>query len=129
MVDYGLAKQHLDKNGVPHDARKNTDFRGTITYASLNAHNKVDLSRRDDMWSFYFVILDFFNEELPWRTCRSCLTQQPPLRMKSAILKQKPSKTLKPDSGELPPVTSPASSISSITSSHSSTLTVQTTTT
>ena len=71
MVDFGLAKQHLDKNGVPHEARKNTDFRGTITYASLNAHNKVDLSRRDDLWSFYFVILDFLNEELPWRTCKN----------------------------------------------------------
>lgn len=70
MVDFGLAKQHLDKNGVPHEMRKNTDFRGTITYASLNAHNKIDLSRRDDMWSFYFVILDFLNEELPWRTCK-----------------------------------------------------------
>ncbi len=71
MVDFGLAKQHLDKNGVPHEIRKNTDFRGTITYASLNAHNKVDLARRDDMWSFYFVILDFLNEDLPWRTCKT----------------------------------------------------------
>lgn len=47
--------------------RKFTDFRGTITYSSLNAHIKVDLSRRDDLWSFYFVILDFFNEVLPWK--------------------------------------------------------------
>lgn len=22
------------------------------------------------MWSFYFVILDFLNEELPWRSCK-----------------------------------------------------------
>ena len=56
--------------GTPYEERKNTDFRGTITYASLNAHNKVDLSRRDDLWSFYFVILDFLGEELPWRTCK-----------------------------------------------------------
>lgn len=55
---------------MPYEERKNTDFRGTITYASLNAHNKVDLSRRDDLWSFYFVILDFLGEELPWRTCK-----------------------------------------------------------
>ena len=56
--------------GLPYEERKNTDFRGTITYASVNAHNKVDLSRRDDLWSFYFVILDFLGEELPWRTCK-----------------------------------------------------------
>jgi hypothetical protein len=28
---------------------------------------KKDLSRRDDLWSFYFVILDFLNVSLPWK--------------------------------------------------------------
>ena len=70
MVDFGLAKQHLNQHGKPHPRRKNTNFRGTLTYASLNAHNKIDLSRRDDLWSFYFVMLDFLNEDLPWRQCR-----------------------------------------------------------
>ena len=50
MVDFGLAKQHLNKNGnlklkifigLPIDQRPTADFRGTITYASLNAHNKI----------------------------------------------------------------------------------------
>ena len=40
MVDFGLAKIHLDKNNNPLPARLNTDFRGTLTYASLNAHHK-----------------------------------------------------------------------------------------
>ena len=66
MIDFGLAKKHLI-NGTPLPPRQNTDFRGTITYASLNAHNKLDLSRRDDLWSFYFMILDFLNEQIPWR--------------------------------------------------------------
>ena len=51
MVDFGLAKLHLNKNGtadhliigVPIDQRPTADFRGTITYASLNAHNKIVL--------------------------------------------------------------------------------------
>lgn len=66
MVDFGLAKLHM-VNGLPLDMRPNADFRGTIAYASLNAHLKIDLSRRDDMWSFYFVILDFLNIKIPWR--------------------------------------------------------------
>ncbi len=50
VVDFGLAKQHLSKNGtsadsnpigMPVDQRPTADFRGTITYASLNAHNKI----------------------------------------------------------------------------------------
>ena len=40
MVDYGLAKMHLDKNSKPLPQRLHTEFRGTLTYASLNAHNK-----------------------------------------------------------------------------------------
>lgn len=28
------------------------------------------MSRRDDLWSFYFVVLDFLNEQLPWRNCK-----------------------------------------------------------
>ena len=40
MVDFGLAKLHLDKNHKSFPARINTDFRGTLTYASLNAHLK-----------------------------------------------------------------------------------------
>jgi len=86
MVDFGLAKVHLGKDGtppkhllgVPLEQRPIADFRGTVTYASLNAHNKIvspirtcqDLSRRDDLWSLYFVILDFLNEQLPWRNCK-----------------------------------------------------------
>lgn len=41
MVDFGLAKVHLDRDMKPFHPRMNTDFRGTLTYASLNAHNKL----------------------------------------------------------------------------------------
>lgn len=47
--------------------RAQADFRGTISYASLNAHLKIELSRRDDLWSFYFVILEFLDENIPWK--------------------------------------------------------------
>jgi tau tubulin kinase len=66
-VDFGLAKQHLDSNKNPVRQRKKADFRGTVSFASLNAHNNIDLSRRDDLWSLYFVILDFLEEKLVWR--------------------------------------------------------------
>ncbi len=41
LVDFGLAKLHLNRNKEPFPQRKNTDFRGTIAYASMNAHNKI----------------------------------------------------------------------------------------
>ena len=51
----------------PVQQRSKADFRGTVSFASLNAHNNIDLSRRDDLWSLYFVILDFLEEKLVWR--------------------------------------------------------------
>ena len=70
IVDFGLAKKHLDSENQPVPKRKNADFRGTVSFASLNAHNNVDLARRDDMWSLYFTMLDFLNEKLEWREQR-----------------------------------------------------------
>lgn len=67
VVDFGLSKLHLDKKGRVLQPRKETDFRGTLTYASLNAHYKKELSRRDDLFSFFFVILELLNEAIPWR--------------------------------------------------------------
>ncbi len=70
IVDFGLAKKHLDSENTPLPKRKNADFRGTVSFASLNAHNNIDLARRDDMWSLYFTMLDFLNEKLEWREQR-----------------------------------------------------------
>ena len=41
MVDFGLAKFHFDESGHPIPQRPNADFRGTVTYASLNAHRRI----------------------------------------------------------------------------------------
>ena len=70
IVDFGLAKKHLDLHKNPLRARRTADFRGTVSFASLNAHNNTDLSRRDDLWSLDFVILDFLEEKLEWRENR-----------------------------------------------------------
>ena len=64
IADFGLAKCHINKDGQVSTPRRNADFRGTVSFASLNAHNWIDLGRRDDLWSWFFVLLDF----LWWRT-------------------------------------------------------------
>ena len=76
IVDFGLAKKHLDNNKNPYKQRKKADFRGTVSFASLNAHNNIDLSRRDDLWSLYFVILDFLEEKLNWREVKEYTMDQ-----------------------------------------------------
>lgn len=41
IVDFGLSKLHLNKHKVPYSQRKDADFRGTVAYASINAHDKI----------------------------------------------------------------------------------------
>jgi len=41
LIDFGLGKLHLNKDGTAVEERKNMNFRGTVAYASLNAHNKL----------------------------------------------------------------------------------------
>ncbi len=53
IIDYGLAKRFSKemKEGE-------SEFRGTSLYASLNSHDKKTLSKRDDLWSLFYVFLD-----------------------------------------------------------------------
>ncbi|KAJ5066305.1 tau-tubulin kinase 1 [Anaeramoeba ignava] len=67
LFDYGLARRHLDENGEAREARRKTGFRGTNKFASINAHISIELSRRDDLWSLLFVLIEFYTRKLPWK--------------------------------------------------------------
>jgi serine/threonine protein kinase len=67
LIDFGLSKLYRKQNGDLIPKRENGEFRGTVSYASVNAHKKVDLSPRDDLWSFLFVLLEIAQIPLPWR--------------------------------------------------------------
>lgn len=42
MLDYGLARQYVNQTGDVRAPRAAAGFRGTVRYASINAHrNKV----------------------------------------------------------------------------------------
>ena len=45
-------------------------FRGTIRYASLNAHYGRDLSRVDDLWSLLYILVEFATGTLPWNLAK-----------------------------------------------------------
>lgn len=46
---------------------KNIGFRGTVRYASVNAHKNREMGRHDDLWSLFYMLCEFVNGQLPWR--------------------------------------------------------------
>ncbi|NXL38005.1 TTBK1 kinase, partial [Glaucidium brasilianum] len=42
-------------------------FRGTVRYASVNAHKNREMGRHDDLWSLFYMLVEFAVGQLPWR--------------------------------------------------------------
>lgn len=66
LIDFGLAKTYL-KNGKHVSIENNRNITGTSRYVSINIHNGILPSRRDDMESIGYILLYLLNGELPWQ--------------------------------------------------------------
>lgn len=72
LIDFGLSRMYIDPMTAKHlPNRDKVGFRGTRAYASINAHKLRDLSRRDDLISWFYIIYEFIIEPLPWRSVES----------------------------------------------------------
>ena len=74
LIDFGLVKKirknEVEKQSIDNGSKSN-GFVGTLTYASINAHKREELGKKDDLCSFLFMILDLMDENLPWRKINS----------------------------------------------------------
>jgi serine/threonine protein kinase len=67
LIDFGCAYRYVDPDTNEHisfDAR--AGFTGTVRYASVNAHDGVPLSRRDDLISWFYSVVEMAGGKLPW---------------------------------------------------------------
>uniref|UniRef100_A0A3Q3VXD2 Protein kinase domain-containing protein n=1 Tax=Mola mola TaxID=94237 RepID=A0A3Q3VXD2_MOLML len=64
MLDFGLARQFTNSSQEP---RPVAGFRGTVRYASINAHKNKEMGRHDDLWSLFYMLVEFTVGQLPWR--------------------------------------------------------------
>ncbi|XP_008415642.1 tau-tubulin kinase 1 isoform X1 [Poecilia reticulata] len=67
MLDFGLARQYTNTSGEVRPPRTVAGFRGTVRYASVNAHKNKEMGRHDDLWSLFYMLVEFAVGQLPWR--------------------------------------------------------------
>jgi serine/threonine protein kinase len=69
-VDFGLARRYRSSDGSVKEPRASAGFRGTSRYASVASHRSQELGRVDDLWSLFFMLVEWMTGRLPWRGFR-----------------------------------------------------------
>eukprot|EP01129_Flabellula_baltica_P014255 TRINITY_DN6786_c0_g1_i1.p1 TRINITY_DN6786_c0_g1~~TRINITY_DN6786_c0_g1_i1.p1 ORF type:complete len:320 (-),score=69.29 TRINITY_DN6786_c0_g1_i1:24-983(-) len=69
-IDFGLASYYRDYKGEHIPYKERGTFRGTHRYASINAHKKIEQSRRDDLEAMGYVFVYFVKGILPWQNLK-----------------------------------------------------------
>jgi serine/threonine protein kinase len=95
LIDFGLAQLYVNpKNGRHIPEQEGVGFAGTCRYASLNAHRERQLSRRDDLISWFYSTVELADGQLPWPGSRERRASE---QSKGAIKSKKLCKALPAD--------------------------------
>jgi serine/threonine protein kinase len=67
LIDFGLSRSFRDRHtGFHYQYLPRAGFIGTARYASLHAHKEKRLSRRDDLVSWFYSVVEMAAGRLPW---------------------------------------------------------------
>ncbi|CAD8137898.1 unnamed protein product [Paramecium pentaurelia] len=76
IIDYGISKAFLRKNGAHLPFKDRQPFIGTSRYASIAAHKGNELGRKDDLESLIYILLYFYFGKLPWQNIKQIPSDQ-----------------------------------------------------
>ena len=98
LIDFGLACSYVDNESGAHlPPRATRAFSGTSRYASLGSLKGEDVSRRDDLFSWFFSVVELINGHLPWKDAKTkeeCLKIRKGIRIRD-LCKNLPSEMIK----------------------------------
>ena len=66
LIDFGLSRTYKNNAGVHHKYETDVGLIGSKNYCSINMHNGVRPSRRDDIESLLYVFIYYLEGQLPW---------------------------------------------------------------
>ena len=66
LVDFGLSKMYRDRNGTHLPYKTGAMRVGSLRYMSKYTHQCIEACRRDDLYSFIYVLIYLYVGSLPW---------------------------------------------------------------
>lgn len=67
LIDFGLAKYYFNTDKKHMIERNDRKLIGTAKFSSLNVHNHIEPSRRDDLESICYSFIELYRNDLPWQ--------------------------------------------------------------
>lgn len=65
LIDFGFCKSYMN-NDVHNEIKHTNSLIGSLNYVSINGHNLIELSRRDDLESLGYMLVYFYCGKLQW---------------------------------------------------------------
>lgn len=66
LIDFGLSTFYVNENGDHKEETMHQHIMGSPKYISVNVHNGISSSRRDDLISIVYLYMYLYCRELPW---------------------------------------------------------------
>jgi serine/threonine protein kinase len=73
LVDFSFCKKYIKTNGEHILKNKINKIIGTVNYISLNVHDLIEPSRRDDLESVVYILIYLYFGKLDWENCMNII--------------------------------------------------------